>query len=178
MDPQTQVPDSRKVETAHLIDAFCLWIGIFLIVLSGETGSQLEQIKNSPCGLLIQSACSQRTATGAQHLALSIWIQVHGYLWVIRVPWNSISLFHQLPYFCLSSGLTGICLKWSKRPGAVLIIIMDWIYIANTVTDSSIQHRASLCLSLTVSSHCLTLSLSLCCQPGVSGQHGKAGPEL
>lgn len=35
------------------------------------------------------------------------------------------------------------------------------LHPANTVTDSSIQHRASLCLSLTVSSHCLTLSLSL-----------------
>lgn len=35
------------------------------------------------------------------------------------------------------------------------------LHPAITVTDSSIQHRASLCLSLTVSSHCLMLSLSL-----------------
>lgn len=54
--------------------------GLFLFVIPGEAGPQLEPINIAPSRLLNQSVCSQRAATGAQQLTSHIRIQVAVYL--------------------------------------------------------------------------------------------------
>lgn len=77
--------------------------GIFLFVLPGEAGSQLEPVNITPSRLLSQFVCSPRPATGAQQLTSHIWIQVAVCLLVLKVQWRSV--LPQPSYSCIPVSL-------------------------------------------------------------------------
>lgn len=88
-------PEIEKEELMLLSVILALSTGLFLFVIPGEAGSQLEPINIAPSRLLNQSVCSQRAATGAQQLTSHIRIQVAVYLrGAVEVPLSCHIILH------------------------------------------------------------------------------------
>lgn len=84
-----------EIELTLLSVFLALSTGLFLFVIPGEAGSQLEPIDIAPSRLLNQSVCSQRAATGAQQLTSHIRIQVAVYLKrAVEVPLSCNIILH------------------------------------------------------------------------------------
>lgn len=68
----------QKKKDWPMMKGLCIFLstGLFLFVLSGEAGSQLEPAHVPPSRLLSQPVCSQRAATATQQLTTPNWVQV------------------------------------------------------------------------------------------------------
>lgn len=104
-----EVRRRRSNNTVNWCFSLSFWVfsslstGIFVFVLPGEAGSQLEPVNITPSRLLSQSVCSPRAATGAQQLTSHIWIQVAVCLLVLKVQWRSV--LPQPSYSCIPVSL-------------------------------------------------------------------------